>query len=901
MNKELSVNTTLSHYRIVSKIGAGGMGEVYRARDSKLNREVAIKVLPEAFAQDPERVARFQREAQVLASLNHPNIAAIYGLEESDGIRALVMELVEGPTLADRIAAGPIPFDEVLTIARQIADALEVAHERGVIHRDLKPANVKVTPDDKVKVLDFGLAKITSNEAPSNDLSHSPTVIQGTQAGMILGTAAYMSPEQARGRAVDRRADIWSFGAVLFEMLTARRAFDGDDVSITLANVLKEDVRWEALPADLPEPLRRLLRRCLEKDPKRRLSWIGEARLTLDDPAAGDPVRSSIAPPQARWSRALPWAVAGVLGVTLAAALMSWAPWRETPSKPPRLVLASIGADASLVSSWGSAVVSPDGSTLAFAARSRNQIQLYIRRLEQLKATAVPGADGALGPVFSPDSQHVAFFADGKLKRVSVAGGAVVLLCDAPSPSGLSWAADTTVLFVSKGRLQLVASSGGAAREVGVPTDDDHIQVWPQALPGGRMVLYSENQRAVESWESANIVVAPLGGGPSRIVMQGGYYGRYVPSGHLIFFRQGGLWAVPFDLDRLAIAGEPVTAIEGASSSVQTGLGRVSVSDEGTLVYEPDLGQLGMLQLKWMTRDGKTAALDAIPSEWQEPRFSPDGKRLALSIASGDKRNIWVYELARDTLMQLTFEKGHDRTPVWSPDGRYILFSSDRASPGITNLYVVNADGAGSTTRLTESAHTQVASSWHPSGKFIAFQENRPGMLFDLMMLPVDGLTTGRLTPGTPSEFLATPGAEVYPKFSPDGRWVAYFSGESNFSRLDLFVRPFPGPGGRWRISTEGGSFPHWSASSSELLFLQRNQLMVASYSVAGESFRADKPQLWSPIGVRMHGYTDPYDLHPDGQRLVGRAEDGSLVSADKIVLMSNFFEYLRKIAPARK
>ena len=922
----LNPGTRLGPYEITAPIGAGGMGEVYRAKDTNLDRDVAIKVLPESFALDADRLARFTREAKTLASLNHPNIAAIYGIESN----ALVMELVEGEDLSAHIARGPMPLADALPIARQIAEALEAAHEQGIVHRDLKPANVKVRADGTVKVLDFGLAKAMDPAgASSAEAMHSPTLtIRATQMGLILGTAAYMAPEQARGKVVDRRADIWAFGVVLYEMLTGRRAFEGEDISITLASVLKEDLHWDALPGDLPASLQRLLRRCLEKDPRRRLSWIGEARLTLEDPAAREPAAASspvaiapTAPAAPRWRRALPWAVAGILGAGLGGAILAWAPWRSDPVPAPRKLLASIGADASLpINDGASAILSPDATMLAFVAQPVGQARpsLFVRRLDQLQAVALAGTEGAASPFFSPDGQWIAFFAAGQLKKVSVTGGAAIKLCDATAGRGGTWTDDDAIIFTpssgAKVTLMRVPAAGGTPAVFGGLSNGATTQRWPHALPGGKGVLYTEHSLA-GTWDGANVVVAPLSGGAPKIVVRGGYYGRYVPGGrasptrsdggHLIYLNNGTLFAVPFDLDRLETIGQPVPAGDGiAASTASTGGAQLAVSSNGTLVYVPGGASAETRPIDWLTRDGKTTALRATKADWWNPRFSPDGQTLAIDISDGKQRDIWLYAWARDTLTQLTFAAGEDRDPVWTPDGRRITFGSDRAKPGVFNVYWVNADGTGEPTRLTDNPATQRPASWHPSGKFLAFNELRGASSADLMILPMEGDAARGWTPGTPTVFLSTPAAEAAPMFSPDGRWIAYTSTEAG-SAFDLYVRPFPGPGGKWRVSTAGGIYARWSVTALELLFENPYdpapaKIMTAPYTVVGESFRPETPKVWSPTSVQGATTTNwAYDLHPDGKRVAAAGvPDQGNVARDKVVFVFNFAEYLSKIAP---
>jgi len=916
----LTAGTRLGPYEILAAIGAGGMGEVYRATDCHLKRSVALKVLPALVAGDADRLARFQREAEVLAALNHPNIAAIYGIvdaptEDGGHVNALVMELVEGDDLSHRIARGAIPIEDALTIAKQIADALEAAHELGIIHRDLKPANIMVRPDGTVKVLDFGLAKaVDPASASSAEAMHSPTLTaRATQMGLILGTAAYMAPEQARGKAVDRRADIWAFGVVLYEMLTGTRCFDGEDISVTLASVLKEPVRWNALPNDLPAPIRTLLRRCLEKDPRKRLRDIGEARLVLEDPGGREAASSSAAATAPRWRRAVPWAIAAALGAGLVAALIAWAPWRTTPAPAPRKLLVSIGADASLPLTFGaSAILSPDGTTLAFAAQPAGQTQtmLFVRKLDQLQATALAGTADAASPFFSPDGQSIAFFASGQLKKVAISGGAPIKLCDAPIPRGGTWADDDTIFFTPHNGLNVtlmrVSAAGGPPAAFGTLSKGAVTQRWAQALPGAKGVLFTEHM-SQSGWDGANVVVEPLSGGTPKVVVRGGYYGRYVPGGHLIYVQQGTLFAVRFDLDRLETIGQGVPVLEGvAGNAVVTGGAQVALSSDGTIVFLPGATGASMRPVEWITQDGRTSVLRAAKSDWANPRFSPDGQKLAVDISDGTQRDIWVYEVARDSLTQLSFDPANDIQPVWTPDGRRITFASDRARSGTFNFYWVNADGTGQVTRLTDSADNQRLGSWHPSGRFLAF--TAIGSTADLMILPMGSDAEHGEKAGAAGAFLSTPAAESAAMFSPDGRWLAYQSTEAGGSNYDVYVRPFPGPGGRWRISTTGGMLPRWSATTHELFYANLYdptpaKIMVAPYTVVGESFRTETPHAWSGTSVERASIANAaYDVHPDGKRIAGSpSPDQSRVMRDHVVIMFNFAEYLSQIAPLKK
>jgi serine/threonine protein kinase/Tol biopolymer transport system component len=915
----LAPGTRLGPYEILSALGAGGMGEVFRARDIKLKRDVALKILPDAFANDPDRLARFQREAQVLASLNHPHIAIIHGLEESKPsnasgqavIRALVMELVEGEDLAQRIARGPIPLDEALPIARQLAEALEAAHEQGIIHRDLKPANIKLRPDGTVKVLDFGLAKAMAvASATTTHAMNSPTVsIPFTQAGIILGTAAYMSPEQATGKPVDRRSDLWALGVVVLEMLTGRSVFTGETVSDVLVSVLKSEPDWTTLPVSTPPPIRRLLLRCLEKDRRRRLADAADARLEIDEAlTAPSAAVGSEAPPEPAlrpaWSHALPWALLAATGIGMIASVLAWSPWQSAPPPAVRKLVTSIGADASLPTDVGAAaILSPDGTTLAFVAQRAGQSRLFIRSLDELKAASLAGTEGAASPFFSPNGQWIAFFAGGKLKKISVTGGAPITLGDAPTGRGGTWTDDTIIFTPANATntpLWRVSAAGGTLSTFGTLSKGAVTQRWPQVLPGPKaVVLYTEHSSG-GNFDGANLVVAPLSGGMPKIVVRGGHYGRYVPSGHLIYLQQGTLFAVPFDLDRLETMGQAVPALERVIASPITGGAQLAFSSEGTLVYASRAAATAG-PIDWMTRDGKTLVLRATKADWANPRFSPEGQNLALEIADGKQGDIWVYAWAQDRLTQLTFDSSQDSFPVWTPDGRRIVFSSDRAKPGINNLYWLNADGTGDVTRLTNSPDIQMASSWHPSGKFLAFSAIRGATGADVLILPMEGDATRGWTAGEPTVFLSTPAHEIYPMFSPDGRWIAYRSDEAGSN--DVYVRSFPGPGGPWRVSTEGGMYPRWSTTALELLFLNLSlKVMFAPYAIAGNSFRADKPQLWSPTSLVAAGSNYPYDLHPDGKRLaVMAAQDQIDVGQDELVFVFNFFEYLRKIAPAKR
>ncbi len=910
----------VAHYTIVERIGAGGMGEVYRATDTKLGRDVALKVLPAEFTADSMRMQRFQREAQLLAALNHPNIAAIYGLEDAGSTRALVMELVDGLTLVDRIAQNALPVEEALVIARQIAEALEYAHERGIIHRDLKPANVKLTPDGAVKVLDFGLAKAMADDpAASGDLSKSPTLsLAATKAGIILGTAAYMSPEQAKGKPVDRRADIWSFGVVLHEMLTGAQLYTGETVSEVMAHVITQTPSLDSLPAASPPRIRHLLQRCLTKDPRARLRDIGEARIAIEQ-AIANPTESFAvvsgagqisalpAPALPLWRRALPWAAVAILAATTVLAM--WRPWQAppTPSAPVRLSV-EIGADGTLFTGFGAgAVLSPDGRRMVFVATPFGKTrQLFVRAMDQLQAVALSGTEGARNPFFNPQGDWIGFFADGKLKKVAVTGGAIVTLCDAPEDRGGSWSEDGTIIFAPDANqaLSRVADAGGAP-EFLTELDQSIKQRthrWPQVLPGSKAVLFTANETRA-NFDDANIVVWEMERKQQKTVLRGGSYARYVASGHLTYVHQGVLFAVPFDPERLEATGQPAPLVEGVISNVGTGGAQYALSNDGTLIYAKGAGYGSGWYLLWLDEKGKTSPLRGLGGLYFNPAFSPDGTRLALQVF--DKQmDIHVYDWKRDTPTRITFAPQEDSRPSWTPDGRWITFASEQEGPG--NLYMVRSDGTGQPIRLTQSSNTQLSSAWHPSGKFLAFTErNTQGNQgsVDIGILPVEWDPKTGPKPGQPSALLSGPFGETDPAFSPDGRWLAYVSDESGIR--EVFVRPVPAGEGKWQVSSGGGVFPMWSRNGRDLFYRTEdsNRIMVSTYSVTGSSFQADRPRVWADAAITAFGPNRNLDLHRDGKRFVVLRSEAtqSGEKSHKVVMIQNFFEELRRIAPPSK
>ena len=906
----LASGTRLGSYEVVAQIGAGGMGEVYRAHDSKLARDVAIKVLPTNFVNDPERLSRFQREARMLAALNHPNIATIYGLEQSGGVTCLVMELVAGETLADRVKAGPLPIDEALKIAMQIAEALEAAHEKSIIHRDLKPANVKLTPEGKVKVLDFGLAKAFADDGANEDLSNSPTLSRAaTMQGVILGTAAYMSPEQARGKAVDKRTDIWAYGCVLYELLTGKQAFHGEDVTDILAAVVRAEPDWQALPAAIPVKIRDLLRRCLQKDKTLRMQAAGDARIEIHEallaPATTVAVTAALATRSRR--EGIAWAAAAVFVVTTIAFAIGFV-LRAPKSPQPLRLTAEIGADANLYTTFGpSAILSPDGTQLALVASGADQKRrIYVRSIDQLQATALSGTENARDPFFSPDGQWLGFFADGKLKKVSIQGGAAVTLCDASNDRGGSWGEDGTIVFTpERVALSKVSSAGGTPQPLTMLDKQagEATERWPQVLPGGKAVLFTSNTTGgtLAGFEDSDIVVYSMASGQRKTLQHGAFYARYLPSGHVVDMHEGTLFAVPFDLKRLEVTGQPTPILEGVVTAPIFAGAQFSFSETGNLVYVAGRSGGQDVSIYWMDRESKFTPLRETPGYYDNPAFSPDGKRLAVDIVDAKRRDIWVYDWARDALTRLTFSGEENMAPVWTPDSQRIVYASHDKS-GSFNLWWIRADGAGDAQRLTENNRPQFAGSWRPDGKAMAFTQQNVDTNLDIMTFPIEGNEKSGWRPSEPKPFVNSTFIEVAPAFSPDGRWIAHVSNESG--NFEVYVRPFPGPGGKWQVSTGGGFFPNWSRNGKELFYRTADsKIMMVAYSVTGDSFRADKPQLWSPGQFTDRGSNRNFDVHPDGKRIAVLKTPGSEQTAavNKVSFIFNFFDELRSKFPPGK
>jgi Tol biopolymer transport system component len=877
----LASGAHVGSYEILSSLGAGGMGEVYRARDRKLDRTVAIKILPEGFANDPERIARFEREAKTLAALNHPNIAHLYGLEDSAGLRALVMELVEGPTLADRIAQGPIPINEALPIARQIAEALEAAHEQGIIHRDLKPANIKITADSKVKVLDFGLAKAMDPAATGANLANSPTLtMEATQAGIILGTAAYMSPEQARGTVVDKRTDLWSLGAVLYEMLTGRRLFEAATVPDTLSQVLMKEPDWNVLPVSTPAPIRRLLRRCLEKDRKQRLDSAAAVRLEIDEPQltptqeiASAPARAVSAPhrrPMSGWLVA----AAGLLApLALALAVLTYL--REQPPRAlERMRFHITPPEHVTLSRVGGFAVSPDGRHLVFAATgSDGTTRLWLRSLEAIEARPLPGTEGSTGtsPFWSPDSRFVAFNAAGKLKRIDIAGGPAQTLCDAPTVLGGSWNRDGIIIFTQyPGPLMRVSAAGGEPTPVTSldSAKQEGTHAFPTFLPDGRHFLHLR----VSTSEATGIYVGSLDNKPdnqnAKRVVATFFESAYVPSesngrGQLLFRREGTLVAQPFDTLKMELTGEPIPVAERLGSALANGF--FSASATGVLVFRTGLESLTS-QLTWVDREGKTLGTVGDVGLFLNVALSPDGSRAAFSRFNVERvaADIWVLDIRAGTDSRFTFGPNGSTAPVWSPDGSRIVFGSGRA--GMADLYQKPANGTTDEEVLLESADEKTPTSWSGDGRFLLYTAADPKTKADLWALPLGG---GR----TPIPVLRTGFNEDQGRFSPDARWIAYRSDESG--RNEIYVRGFSpsGSGAKVLVSKGGGSSPRWRRDGRELLYTAFDGTITAVDVTVSTEFRVGTAKPLSKLPAIMPlgtgALTTTWDVTADGSRFL--------------------------------
>ncbi len=864
----------LGSYEVLSPLGAGGMGEVYQARDTKLGREVALKILRPLLREDATHLARFRREAQVLAAISHPHIATVHELNEAEGVAFLVMELVPGETLRSRLALGPLPIADALRTCSQVAAALEAAHEKEIVHRDLKPENTKITPDGVVKVLDFGLAKPL--KAPGTDgTSDSPTSLL-TQ-GLILGTIPYMSPEQVRGKSIDRRSDIWAFGCMLFETLTGRRPFGGETASDIIAAILEREPDWRMLPAATPPAIEALIRRCLQKDPGRRLKDIGDARLELEEALTAP--AAVIEAPVGRRARlkSFPPAIAGA-AIGLAVGALVWMAFGRQPRgavEGPAHFLVPLPPGERLANTDFPAVaISPDGSLLAYVGTRGGRPQLYLRPMNSLDATPIPGAADAIAPFFSPDSRWVAFFAAGQLKKVFVAGGAPVTVTDAPIGFGGSWGSDDTIVFApatGSGLLRVPAGGGKPTRLTTVdPQKGEFSHRWPELLPDGKSVLFTVG--TVGSWDDAQIVGQSLTSSERAAIVHGGTNPHYLSSGHLVYARGGALMAVPFDATRLQIRGTPVRVLDNVLQSFD-GAAQVSLSRSGSIVYAGGSFETADRRLISVERTGAAAPLAAPPRPYSAPRVSPDGRKVAVRIA-GKADDIWIYDVTQAKVTQLTFEASTS-SPVWTPDGERVTFSSTKS--GAPNLFVTTLF-QGPEERLTSSDNLQVPGSWSPDGRTLAFVERHPTTGRDIWTLSYAGDRTSR-------PFLASPFDESAPRFSPDGRWIAYVSNESG--QNEVYVCAFGDAARRWQVSSGGGAEPVWARGGQELFYRARNRMQAAAF-IPGASPRAAASRVLFEDKFEK-GTIDVanYDVTPDPLRfvMVRATEEESLQNQLHIVL----------------
>lgn len=886
------------------------MGEVYRARDTRLDRTVAIKVLPAHLAETPEAKQRFEREARAVSALNHPHICALYDVGSQNGTEFLVMEYLEGETLAARLEKGALPLNLALKTGIEIADALEKAHRQGIIHRDLKPGNIMLTKSG-AKLLDFGLAKAVDSK-PVSGLTvaeTSPTTRDAvTDTGVVLGTYQYMAPELIEGLEADARSDVFAFGAVLYEMATGKRAFDGKTQASVLAAILaSEPAPISSVQPLAPASLDRVVKISLAKDRDERWQTAHDVKLQLQWIAEGG---SQAGLPGAEASdrkmrERVAWAVAAI-GILAALGLGIIFLGRTPKPQQPIQVSADLGADATLPTenSGPNAVFSPDGTKLAFSAVGPDKKRrLYIRSLSQLQATVISGAEDASNPFFSPDGQWIAFFAQTKLKKISVQGGSPTTICDARGALGGSWGDDGNIVFAGRTGTGLTRVSMAGGTPAPLTTLDtqkgETSHRWPQVLPGSKDVIFTTETTNTNTFDDADIVSYSVASGQSKTILHGGFHAIYLPSGYLVYMHNGTLYAVPFDSKRLEVTGQAAAVVENVVANLNTGAAQFSISDNGILAYVAGSAVDRSVSIYWMDAEGKFTPLREIPGNYGDLALSPDGKRLALDIREPKRTDIWVYELERDTLTRLTFSGDGNSRPVWTPDGQRIAYSALVKGAG-QGIWWIRADGGGDAQQLTQANNFQFPGSWSPDGKILAYSQRNPNTVMDIMTLRVEGSEKTGWKAGEPKPFLNTTFSELDPVFSPDGRWIAYISNESGTT--EVYVRPFPGPGGKWQISTGGGSQPEWSRSGRELYYVAstHDKIMAVNCTAIGDSFHAEKPELWSPGQILDRGQFAPSF---EGKRIAVLKAPGAVEvpPINKVEFIFNFFDELRSKVPGGK
>jgi Tol biopolymer transport system component len=874
------IGLTFGPYHVQGILGVGGMGEVYRAYDDDLCRHVAVKVLPPKTATDRAAIDRLKAEARTLASLNHPNIGGVFGLEEVDGRTVVVMELVEGATLGERIQSGKIPLAEALTIARQIADALEAAHTIGLVHRDIKPSNIKFTADGRIKVLDFGIARL---EATATAFDGDTTSEDLTR---LAGTPSYMSPEQARGQVADARSDIWSFGCVVYELITGRRAFKGDTASDVFAAVLREDPRWQDLLAETPASIHRLLRRCLERDVSRRLRHIADARLEIDEALEPPP----IPPPAGR----RPWRTVALLTAALAAVgAGGWLAMRSRDSAfsgaSPRFGLELADAVPLDAMRQPSLALSPDGWTLVYVAAQGGQRHLRARTLGRFDSTPLVGTEGAEGPFFSPNGEWVGFAAAGKLKKTSLRNGSIVTICDAPDPRGAAWGDDGVITFAAGPftGLSRVSADGGTPIELTRLGGDESTHRWPQAAPGGKQIVFTIGFRSAPSFDEADVALHRVDGGDTRRLLKG-TFARYVNTGHLVYVRGGSLMAVPVDRS-LAPTGPPVVALEGVGARPFSGTGWYTVGDAGTLVYASALGSTDN-SVVWVDQAGRVTPAIPFQRAYATPRLAPDQSRLIVTVYSPDGTpDLWSYELARGSMTRLTFD-GLNTGTSWSPDGKLIAFTSRRAGDPFFVPWVM-PPGGGEARRLRVGPFPTWVTSWAPDGQRLAVSQLRPNTALDIVIARLDGVME-------PEPFLQTRFNEASGAFSPNGRWMAYASDESG--RSEVYLRDVQQREQRWPVSVDGGSEPMWSRDGTSLYFRRGAQLLMATV-VSGPN---DEPRVGQPVRLFEGPYqqdTSSGEANFDvgsGEKRFLMIQNAESARTHHMTVIFNWFEELRRRFP---